>query len=137
MVLTALRDDALHTLPDGYVLRLSLPWIRSLPLAGLGDPEVRIDGRSAPATVELGDRRVDPADLEAETLWWHVQDRVALHLVDAASPGIHEVSVSFRLEVPYLDGGPDGPLRLPFFFTRELDSETPTTGVSRDVGSRA
>ena len=49
-----------------------------------------------------------PAALEAETRWWHVQDRVALHVTDAASPGIHEVSVSFRLEVPYLDGGPDG-----------------------------
>lgn len=137
MVLNALRDDALHALPEGYVLRLSLPWIRSLPLAGLVDPEVRIDGRSTPATVELGDRRVDPADLDAETLWWHLQDRVALHLTDAASPGLHEVSVSFHLEVPYLDGGPDGPLRLPFFFTRTLETETPSTGVSRDVGSPA
>lgn len=135
MVLTALRDDALHTLPDGYALRLSLPWIRSLPLAGLVDPAVHIDGRSTPATVVLGDRRVDPADLETETLWWHLQDRVALHVTDAGSPGIHEVSVSFGLEVPYLEGGPDGPLRLPFFFTRALDTETPTTGVSRDVGS--
>ncbi|MFS0795413.1 hypothetical protein [Microbacterium sp. 1P10AE] len=137
MVLTALRDDALHTLPDGYALRLSLPWIRSLPLAGLVDPAVRIDGHSTPATVVLGDRRVDPADLETETLWWHLQDRVALHVTDAGSPGIHEVSVSFGLEVPYLEGGPDGPLRLPFFFTRALDTETPTTGVSRDVGSLA
>lgn len=137
MVLSALRDDALHTLPDGYALRLSLPWIRSLPLAGLVEPAVRIDGRPLPATVQLGDRRVDPAALESETRWWHVQDRVALHVTDAASPGIHEVSVSFRLEVPYLDGGPDGPLALPFFFTRALDTETPTTGVSRDVGSVA
>jgi len=85
----------------------------------------------------LGDRRVDPADLDAETVWWHIQDRVALHVTDAASPGIHEVSVSFGLEVPYLEGGTDGPLRLPFFFTRALDTETPTTGVSRDVGSPA
>lgn len=135
MVLTALRDDALHALPDGYALRLSLPWIRSLPLAGLVSPEVRIDGRSAPTTVTLGDRRVDPDELAGESLWWHVQDRVALHVTDAASPGIHEVSVSFRLEVPYLEGGADGPLSLPFFFTRELDTETPTTGVSRDIGS--
>lgn len=135
MVLTALRDDALHALSDGYALRLSLPWIRSLPLAGLVDPEVRIDGRPVPATVALGDRRVDPGDLETETLWWHVQDRVALHVTDAATPGIHEVSVSFGLEVPYLEGGVDGPLRLPFFFTRALDTETPTTGVARDVGS--
>ncbi|SIR98438.1 hypothetical protein [Microbacterium sp. RURRCA19A] len=137
MVLSALRDDALHTRPDGYALRLSLPWIRSLPLAGLVDPEVRVDGRSLPPTVMLGDRRVDPGDLTADTRWWHLQDRVVLHLPDAASPGIHEVSVSFRLEVPYLEGGPDGPLRLPFFFTRRLDTETPTTGVSRDVGSLA
>ncbi|RWR16338.1 hypothetical protein D8Y23_13670 [Microbacterium enclense] len=137
MVLTALRDDALHALPDGYALRLSLPWIRSLPLGGLVEPEVRIDGRPAPATVVLGDRRIDPADLDAETVWWHIQDRVALHVTDAASPGIHEVSVSFGLEVPYLEGGTDGPLRLPFFFTRALDTETPTTGVSRDVGSPA
>lgn len=137
MVLTALRDDALHPLPDGGTVRLSLPWIRSLPLAGLIEPEVRIDGQPAPVTIALGDRRVDPGDLAAETTWWHVQDRVALRLPDAVDPGIHEVSVSFRLEVPYLEGGPDGPLRLPFFFTRVLDTETPTTGISRDVGSLA
>ena len=137
MVLTALRDDALHTTADGYTLRLSLPWIRSLPLAALVGPEVQIDGRSTPAMVALGERRVDAADLSDESAWWHIQDRVALHLTDAASPGIHEVSVSFGLEIPYLDGGPDGPLRLPFFFTRSLDTETPTAGVSRDVGSPA
>lgn len=137
MVLTALRDDALHTLRDGYALRLSLPWIRSLPLAGLVDPAVRVDGQPLPATVAIGDRRVDPDDLRAETWWWHLQDRLVLHLTGAASAGIHEVSVSFGLEVPYLEGGTDGPLRLPFFFTRALDTETPTTGVSRDVGSLA
>ena len=44
MTLAALRDDALSSTADGFAVRLSLPWIRSLPLASLDDVEVVVDG---------------------------------------------------------------------------------------------
>ena len=44
MTLAALRDDALSSTTDGFALRLSLPWIRSLPLASLDALEVVVDG---------------------------------------------------------------------------------------------
>lgn len=137
MTLTALRDDALLCAPDHIELRLSLPWIRSLPLSSLIDPRVTIDGLAHPAEIALGDRRVAPADLIAEDAWWFVQDRVVLHVPDAVAPGTHEIAVSFGLEIPYLPGGPDVPLRLPFRFARELSNQMPQQREARDVGVTA
>jgi hypothetical protein len=50
-------------------------------------------------------------------------------------PGVHDVSVSFRLVIPYLQAGPDGPLTLPFRLDRPLvlDAPAPYVSVSRDV----
>lgn len=137
MTLSALRDDALRAGPDGTHVRLSLPWIRSLPIASLLEPRVEIDGRLHEPSVLLGERRVPAAALGDEEGWWYLQDRMVLEIPDATTPGIHRVSVSFRLEVPYLPGGPDAPLRLPFSFSRSLDAETRAVSVSRDVGSAA
>lgn len=137
MALTPLRDDALQTVSDGYAVRLSLPWIRSLPLSSLVEPAVRIDDRPVPCRVVVGDRVIDPADLATETRWWYLQDRVVLRVTDAATPGIHEVSVSFRLAIPYLDGGPDGPLELPFRCARPLVADASSPSVSLDVGIAA
>ena len=59
MTLPLLRDDSLITTPDGAAVRVSLPWIRSLPLTSLQNPIVTIDGVSADeVTVVVGDRRV-------------------------------------------------------------------------------
>lgn len=138
MTLTALRDDALRVRDERTEVRITLPWIRSLPLAALLDTTLRIDGERREPLIALGPRRVAVDALSAEDAWWYLQDRVILEIPDAVTPGIHEVSVSFRLEIPYLPGGPDAPLRLPFVFTRELDaSATPAAGASLDVGSAA
>lgn len=138
MTLTALRDDALRVRDERTEVRITLPWIRSLPLAALLDTTLRIDGERREPLIALGPRRVAVDALSAEDAWWYLQDRVLLEIPDAVTPGIHEVSVSFRLEIPYLPGGPDAPLRLPFVFTRELDaSATPAAGASLDVGSAA
>lgn len=143
MTLSALRDDALRSSPErsddgsgatsGTEVRLSLPWIRSLPLASLLDPVVHVGGRRYDPVIVLGDRRLAAADLADEEGWWYLQDRVVLEIPDATTPGIHEVSVSFRLEIPYLPGGADDPLRLPFVFTRELERDATASSVSRDV----
>ena len=54
MTLSALRDDALTTADDGFALRLGLPWIRSLPLASLLEPEVTVDGSTRRADSRSG-----------------------------------------------------------------------------------
>lgn len=136
MTLATLREDALSAREDGFVLRLSLPWIRSLPLASLLDPAVAIDGVDAgPLMVEVGDRTVSAAALVHERGWWFIQDRVALRGRAPVPTGHHAVTVSFRLLVPYLQAGPDGPLSLPFTTTRTLVAGAParTATVSRDV----
>jgi hypothetical protein len=133
-VLDALREDALARTDDGFVLRLSLPWIRSLPLAALTDLEVSLDGGMVPhPVVALGDRRVDPSELFAEPGWWFVQDRLVVHGRMPVA-GVHDVRVAFRLTIPYLQIRPDGPLTLPFLFARALDADSALLpSVSRDV----
>lgn len=137
MTLPALRDDALRAVGDTTQVRLSLPWIRSLPLANLLDPIVHLDGVRHEPSVVLGARRVPAAALSDEDGWWYLQDRVVLEIPDAVTPGIHAVSVSFRLEIPYLSAGPDAPLRLPFSATRELETGATAASVSLDVGEAA
>ncbi|MDT0118329.1 hypothetical protein Q9R20_15195 [Microbacterium sp. PRF11] len=137
MTLSALRDDALRVGDGTTEVRLSLPWIRSLPLASLLDPVVHLDGERHEPAVALGERRVLAAALPDEHAWWYLQDRVVLEIPDAVAPGIHEVSVSFRLEIPYLPAGPDAPLRLPFAVTRTLETGATAATVSRDVGEAA
>ncbi|MGC5171906.1 hypothetical protein ACLQ2Q_14765 [Microbacterium sp. DT81.1] len=136
MTLSALRDDALTTTDDGFAVRLGLPWIRSLPIASLLEPELTIDGaRVDPLTIELGDRAIEPAALARETGWWFLQDRIVLRADRALDAGAHDVAVSFRLAVPYLQTGPDGPLTLPFRIERPLvlDAAAFSSTVSRDV----
>lgn len=133
MTLTALRDDALGSAEDGFTLRLGLPWIRSLPLASLTDLVARIDGSDIdPITIDLAGRRIPPAALAAEPGWWFVQDRLEIHGPESLSPGAHDVSIAFRLVIPYLQTGPDGPLTLPFRISRTLtvDAGTPAPVVT-------
>ena len=136
MTLAALRDDALSSTADGFAVRLGLPWIRSLPLASLDDVEVVVDGeRIDGVRIALADRLLDPSALSEERAWWFLQDRVVLRGARVLRPGAHDVAVSFRLVIPYLQVGPDGPLTLPFRIDRSLvlDAPAPAPSVSRDV----
>ena len=135
-MLDALTASSLVEDATGAVLRLALPWIRALPLAAVRDVEVHIDGVPVPhLRVVLGQRDIASADLAHEDGWWFVQDRLALRLGRRLSAGTHSVRVSFRLAVPYLQTGPDGPLILPFHFARDLDTVTPgaSADAARDV----
>lgn len=109
MTLATLRDDALRSTPGGFSLRLSLPWIRSLPVSSMLDLEVTVDGSVVNTTL---------ADADPDR-WWFLQDRLDVRGARRLEPGPHQVSVSFRLSVPYLPAGP-GPLTLPFAAHRTL-----------------
>ena len=129
MTLSALRDDALSATADGFELRLGLPWIRSLPLDCVESLEVAVDGeRVDPLAVVLGDRVVDPGALAHEGGWWFLQDRLVLRGERMLQPGAHDVAVSFRLRIPYLQAGPDGPLTLPFLVERTLELDATPAG---------
>lgn len=136
MTLSALRDDALTSTPEGWALRLALPWIRSLPLSSLRDVRVAIDDAPvAEVRVALSERSIEPDALERERVWWFVQDRIVLRSDRMLDAGVHAVTVSFELLIPYLPAGPDAPLVLPFRVERdlELDAPAPVRSVSRDV----
>lgn len=121
MTLTALPDNALQSVDGGFVLHLGLPWIRSLPLASLQDLWITIDGEAVDGlTVELDGRRIDLTALADEAGWWFLQDRLAVHGDRALTAGAHNVSVTFRLTMPYMQAGPDSPLSLPFNFEKAL-----------------
>src|SRR3954453_13030028 len=130
MTLDALRDDALRSTGDGSVVLLGLPWIRSLPLASLADLTVSLDGQDAgPLTVVLDGRELGVADLSDEGGWWFLQDRIEVRSRVKLSPAPHDVAVSFRLVVPYLQTGPDGPLSLPFGFALSLTPDASAAGA--------
>jgi hypothetical protein len=135
VTLPALRDDALASAPDGFVVRLSLPWIRSLPLASVEAVDVTIDGEQAEGlSIALGDRLIPASTLSEQSGWWFLQDRLVLRGGRMLRRGAHDVSVSFRLLIPYLQVGPDGPLTLPFRIDRSLVLDAPgTPSISRDV----
>lgn len=139
MALPVLLDDALDAHADGPFLRLSLPWIRSLPVAGVRDLAVTID-REPLAEVEV---RWGDAWLPAETLrsrddWWYIQDRLVLRVPSARTDApVVDVLVSFALEIPYLAAGPSGPLTLRFSERRPLEPGTPHPRAGLDAGRTA
>jgi len=113
-MLPILRDDALASTDDGFALRLCLPWIRALPLSSITELVVVIDGEPVEVIASLDGRMVPVERLSDERGWWFVQDRLLLAGGRVLRPGVHDVSVSFRLLIPYLAAGPDAPLVLPF-----------------------
>jgi hypothetical protein len=136
-----LRDDALSSDPDYFVLRLGLPWMRSLPLSCVLGLEVALDGTPIDRDdlrVRLGTRQVAIGELAAQGgTWWFLQDRLVLEghrmLVTGSE---HEVSVALRLLLPYLSSGPEEPAVLPFRMERRLRVGAPTEqGAFHDVGS--
>ncbi|GAA1981447.1 hypothetical protein [Microbacterium pumilum] len=136
MTLPLLRDDSLITTPDGAAVRVSLPWIRSLPMTSLQDPSVTIDGVLAEdVAVLLDGRPVAPGELGEEDGWWFQQDRITLAWPHRVNLGTHDVAVEFGLRIPYLQVGPDGPLTLPFRAERSLVPDAPhvPAAVTRDA----
>lgn len=124
-MLEILRDDALHTTRDGFVLRICLPWIRSLPLASVVSLTTAIDGEHVDELdVVLGQRTVPADQVSGEPGWWFVQDRLVVGGRRHLTPGPHDVRVSFDLIVPYLAAGPQGPLQLPFRRERTLHTRS-------------
>ena len=137
MLETAVREDALTTTPEGFELRIGLPWIRSMPLSSISGLKVEVDGLPlAPGEsgVMLGSRRVSFDDLQEERGWWFVQDRLVLAGRRGLSRGSHAVAVDFQLMVPYLQARPGSPLVLPFHLEARLELDAaPVPRVSRDV----
>ncbi|WP_461173455.1 DUF6379 domain-containing protein [Arthrobacter sp. Z1-9] len=137
MLETALREDALTTAPEGFELRIGLPWIRSMPLSSVTSLTVEVDGVPVAAedlAVILGSRRVSSGALQSERGWWFVQDRLVLAGRRELSSGTRAVAVDFQLMIPYLQARPGSPLVLPFHLEARLDlDEAPVPSVSRDV----
>ncbi|GAB2844903.1 hypothetical protein ACFQ0P_03635 [Microbacterium insulae] len=129
-MLPVLLDDALAATSDGFALRISLPWIRSLPLASVIGLAVEVDGEAVDVQVRMDGRRVDPVALSSTSEWWFVQDRLTLDGGRMLRPGIHDVAVSFALVVPYLPAGPAGPLTLPFRADAALEVRPPGAATS-------
>jgi hypothetical protein len=141
-VLQALREDALSSVPGGFELRVGLPWIRALPLAGVDGLSITLDDRVVCApelAVVLGSRRRPPdAVVEEIDQWWFLQDRLVLAGTVDVAPGRHAVAVDFRMMIPYLPGGPDAPLVLPFHLEAELELDrTVVPSVAGDVGAES
>lgn len=134
-MLDALRDDSLSARDDGFVLRLSLPWIRSLPLSSLADLTLSADGAPVAVQFLIGDRLVPSSSIADEHGWWFVQDRLVVRGTPTLASGPHHVDVQFDLIVPYLQSAPDAPLRLHFSFERmlTLDAGASRPSVSHDV----
>ncbi|WP_307076022.1 C-glycoside deglycosidase beta subunit domain-containing protein [Arthrobacter pascens] len=137
MLQTALREDALTNTPDGFELRIGLPWIRSMPLSSVSGLAVEVDGVGLGREdfeVNLGMREVPADALPEESGWWFVQDRLVVAGRRGLGPGVHAVSVDFQLLVPYLQGRPGSPLILPFHLEAWLELDrSAVQGVSRDV----
>lgn len=117
-----LRDDALSVAEDGgLLLRVGLPWMRSLPLSCVVALDVTIDGEpvaDADVRICLAADRVTVDELAQRDSWWFLQDRLVLALpatsAGSGASGDHEVVVAMRLLLPYLNAGPNQPAILPF-----------------------
>ena len=134
-----LRDDALSSGPDCFVLRVGLPWMRSLPLSCVLGLEVELDGTpidQRDLRVRLGGQQVAISDLAAlDGIWWFLQDRLVLEGHRTLLPrSEHAVSVALRLLLPYLSSGPGEPAVLPFRLDGRVRVGAPTAqGAFRDV----
>ncbi|HEY9308537.1 MAG TPA: DUF6379 domain-containing protein, partial [Microbacterium sp.] len=137
MTLPVLLDDALSTTAGGFSLRVSLPWIRSMPLASVANVAVAIDGEPVAVSAAVDGRTLTSAELAGAPDWWFIQDRLELRGERLLAPGTHDVSLSFTLLVPYLQAGPTGPLTLPFHAERPLVLGAPASGATAADEGRA
>jgi len=133
-----LREDALDVGPDGFSLRVGLPWMRSLPLSCVLQLAVRIDEepvRDADLSVRIGEQARALVDLPRSDQWWFLQDRlVVTGPVEVQRGQEYDVAVSMQLLLPYLSAGPGKPAVLPFNLRRRLRAgDSAPSGSYRDV----
>jgi hypothetical protein len=92
-------------------VQLRLPWYRSLPLACIERLEITIDGAPQPldsmAFVINGTSHPVARLAELQRVWWFVLDPMDVEVpaVERLEPGVHEVTATLALLVPY--GDPD------------------------------
>lgn len=137
MTLPVLLDDALSATAGGFSLRVSLPWIRSMPLASVTNVAVAIDGEPVAVSAAVDGRTLTSAELAGAPDWWFIQDRLELRGERLLASGTHDVSLSFTLLVPYLQAGPTAPLALPFHAERPLVLGAPASGATAADEGRA
>ncbi|HWI30742.1 MAG TPA: DUF6379 domain-containing protein [Microbacterium sp.] len=136
MARVLMLEGALGSAPEGYLLRISLPWIRSMPLSCVTGLRVQIDAEPEERlTIDIDGRTVTPSDLARSDKWWFLQDHLQLRGHRRLRPGAHTVTASFQLVVPYLNGHDGGPLTVPFRDDRtlELDCPAPVPSASLPV----
>lgn len=129
-----LTDDALRRVADGTIVRVGLPWIRSLPLWCITDVALAVDDRWLdPPSVCLEKGRVGVEALSGSDGWWFIQDRLVLHAPIRLAAGAHRVTVSIGIVVPYLILPSGNPLARTFTFERALVADAARSGIAGDV----
>jgi len=114
-----IHDDSLRVHPEGYALRLTIPWYRSLWLSSVTSLDLTVDGEEVPAediVFELeGTRyRLDELQAQHDVLWYLQQHPLLIVRRDEpfALGETHEVTLLGQLRLPYMqiapgaDGGP-------------------------------
>ncbi|MGN7950345.1 hypothetical protein ACTJKH_16515 [Microbacterium sp. 22215] len=120
MTLSALRPDSLTSESGRLAIRLSLPWIRSVPIWCIAELNVLVDDEPTTFELHLNGTKLSDDDLADDTRRWFVQDRLIAVTDRDADENSHDVSVSFTVLVPYLLVGEDAPLGLPFAASHTL-----------------
>lgn len=114
-----IQQDSLRAHPDGYALRLTLPWYRSLWLSSVSRLSLEVDGAEVPASdlsFELDGRRyrLDELPEQSDVLWYlQAHPLLIVHRAPAADIGERmQVTLVGELRLPYMqiapgeDGGP-------------------------------
>ena len=114
-----IHDDSLRAHPDGFALRLTIPWYRSLWLSAVTNLELQIDGEEVPQEDirfehEGHSYRIDELAAQSETLWYLQQHPLLVARRD--QPLVlgeeHDIVLRGQLRLPYMqiapgeDGGP-------------------------------
>jgi len=114
-----IHHDSLRAHPDGFALRLTLPWYRSLWLSSVTSLELTVDGEAIPSTdlrfeLEGTSYALDELGAQSDVLWFLQQHPllIATRPVPFELGETHDVVLLGQLRLPYMqimpgkDGGP-------------------------------
>lgn len=110
MIDKVIEPGTLRAEANGAVVKLRLPWYRTLPLSNVQVDEVKIDGEVVGGdrlTFELEGGTWPVSEMRGlTTRSWFVTDSADLHLAGVKlEPGSeHEVEVTVSLYPPYIKG---------------------------------